>query len=90
MTYSLAEVVEHVYMYTSSAERPRLDFPPDNEKLNKSMLGETRKENNTDQGGIRSSHNQAFTILRWVTKWHDTYGKCFSLNLSSVSTIDAI
>ena len=90
MTYSLAEVVEHVYMYTSSPERPRLDFPPDNEKLNKSMLGETRKENDTDQGGIRSSHNQAFTILRWVTKWHDTYGKCFSLNLSSVSTIDAI
>lgn len=42
VTYGLAELVEHVYMYTSSPERPRLDIPPDNERLNRSMLGSTR------------------------------------------------
>ena len=42
VTHDLAELVEHVYMYTSSPERPRLDFPPDNERLNRSMLGSTR------------------------------------------------
>ena len=42
VTYGLAELVENVYMYTSSPERPRLDFPPDNQKLNRSILGSTR------------------------------------------------
>ena len=28
-------------------------------------------------------------FFRWETKWHDTYGKCYSLNLSSVSMKEA-
>ena len=42
VTLALAELVERVYMYTASPARPRLDFPPDNKGLNRTLLGSTR------------------------------------------------